>query len=422
MTKQNALTIITPIAKNKYDDLFEYLKKIRLELEANKHEQFEDIGTIHYCRWVVIDHPHRTYHHTTDESVKAKLVFTSNYDGPKSEQLKDLCTKAAQILDDVYSYCEGYPLPSERTPESRMAYLNKHFVKTTAFYQGSPGRTLNQIRNEENLRNTLKKIIENGKWDNMSCKQIHGKIKHEVFAMPEFSWLKEKVQVPTVNYFGLIGLGIILLALLPLIIPFVLIIHFFYEKNDDVFMLKRSQLREGQMKLLESYEDLNYQNQFSQLVVMKKGMVRLIAIKALFAFANALIRNLFVTGKLMGIPTIHFARWVMFDDNKRVLFFSNFDGSWQQYLGDFIDKSGWGLTGIFSNTTNFPKTNFLLTGGAYDEEHFLAWSRSTEIPTEVWYDAYPHLSIKNVNNNTRIRTMLTQSLSEQCAQDFLKII
>ena len=155
---------------------------------------------------------------------------------------------------------------------------------------------------------------------------------------------------------------------------------------------------------------------------MKPGKVRLITIQALFIFANALIKFFFVEGKLMGIPTIHFARWVMFDDNKRILFFSNFDGSWQQYLSDFIDKSGWGLTGIFSNTAVFPKTNFLLTAGAYDEEHFLAWSRNSEVKTNVWYSAYPDLSIKNVNNNSLIRSQLMGPLSERDAVKFLKLI
>ena len=103
---------------------------------------------------------------------------------------------------------------------------------------------------------------------------------------------------------------------------------------------------------------------------------------------RVLANNVFVHGKLLNIPTIHFARWVLFDNNKHVLFFSNFDGNWQQYLGDFIDQSGWGLSGIFSNTVNFPKTRFMITGGAYDEEHFLAWSRSTQVPTQVWYSPY----------------------------------
>ena len=103
-----------------------------------------------------------------------------------------------------------------------------------------------------------------------------------------------------------------------------------------------------------------------------------------------------------------------------MLFLSNFDGSWQQYLGDFIDKSGWGLTAIWSNSMGFPKTKFTFFGGAYDEEHFLAWSRYYEVPTQVWYTAYPHLSIKNVINNTYIRMELMEDLDEKGAKKFFK--
>lgn len=214
-------------------------------------------------------------------------------------------------------------------------------------------------------------------------------------------------------------LGIILLILLPFIIIWVLIINFFLEPKDDQLGLTPSQVDEAHIKKLEEYEDLQNQNQFTQVLIMKRGQVRLITLKGLMLFAKSLISYLFVNGKLMGIPTIHFARWVMIDNQKRMLFFSNFDGSWQQYLGDFIDKSGWGLTGIWSNTQKFPRTKFLFTAGAYDEEHFLAWSRYFQIPTAVWYCAYPHLSIKNIINNSYIRNELFKDLNEQQAQQFL---
>ena len=132
-----------------------------------------------------------------------------------------------------------------------------------------------------------------------------------------------------------------------------------------------------------------------------------------------LIRSFFVKGKLMGIPTIHFARWVQLDDGERLLFFSNFDGSWTQYLGDFIDKSGWGLNAIFGNTRTFPRIWFLFFRGAYDEMHFLGWSRSTQIPTQVWYAASVGQSIKNINDNTLTRNDLGRNLSERRARQFL---
>jgi hypothetical protein len=225
--------------------------------------------------------------------------------------------------------------------------------------------------------------------------------------------------MPAIKWLGMALLGIILLVLLPFIIIWVLIINFFLEPKDEQLGLTPSQVDEAHIKKLEEYEDIQNQNQFTQVLVMKPGKIRLITLQGLMLFAKSLISYLFVNGKLMGIPTIHFARWVMIDDQKRMLFFSNFDGSWQQYLGDFIDKSGWGLTGIWSNTQKFPRTKFLFAAGAYDEEHFLAWSRYFQIPTAVWYCAYPQLSIKNIINNSYIRNELFKDLNEQDAQKFL---
>ncbi len=128
---------------------------------------------------------------TTDEKI-AKLVFTSNFDGPVGNQIKDLCTIAAPIIDRIYECCEEYPSENERTTESRIAYLNKWFVKTTTFYKGSPGRSMKQIKEENNLRNYIKQLIETKNWSSMSAGEIHQNIQQEVFSNPEFTWAKKK--------------------------------------------------------------------------------------------------------------------------------------------------------------------------------------------------------------------------------------
>ncbi|MEP7143926.1 MAG: hypothetical protein ABI707_13685, partial [Ferruginibacter sp.] len=349
-----------------------------------------------------------------------RLVLSTDYDGDESGHLRDLATKSPGFLDKLYAYCEGYPDPAARTPASREAYLSKSRIKSSAFFAGAPGRTLQQIKKESELRNYIWHFIHTGNWKNKTAAEIHKTIKENVMAKTEFQWAKEKVRLGSENWLGMALLGIILLVLLPVVIIWIIIIHFVHETKDKPLGLTPSQIDGAHTRKLEEYEDLHNQNQFTQFLIMKPGKMRLITLQGLMLFAKALIDNLFVKGKLMGIPTIHFARWIMMDDNKHMLFFSNFDGSWQQYLGDFIDKSGWGLTGIWSNTVNFPKTNFLFTGGAYDAEHFLAWSRYYQIPTAVWYCAYPNLSIKNVMNNTYIRNELMETPSEQTSQKFLK--
>ncbi|MBT8235986.1 MAG: hypothetical protein KJO04_07320 [Bacteroidia bacterium] len=441
--------------------------KITLEKGDHVLVDFKKADEVHYLRWVIIDDKTSQFFEGTDKP--PKLVYSSNFDGSVENHLKKLSSndldaihdpnslesvdETMNLTDQIYGCCEGYP--TDRNPTSRLNYFKKHTVKVSAFYKGSPRRTVKQILQENELRKHIRDLLEKRDWNNMSSREMHDKLKAEVFKDSRFTWAKEKFRMPRINWFKFVLLIIVIIILLPIIIIWQMIVQFGYENKDKYFTTYRSDIPTKKTEFLEEYEDLtvgedpetgkkdmviNYQNQFSQLVDMKPGKVRLITFKAMMLFARVIIPIKYVEGTLLNIPTIHFARWVLFDDNKRVLFFSNFDGSWQQYLGDFIDQSGWGLSAIFSNTTIFPRTNWLgitgilsmnnfmpksktfFPGGAYDEEHFLAWSRSTELPTDIWYSAYPDLSIKNVNNNSRIRSLLAQNLSEKRAEKFFELI
>jgi hypothetical protein len=418
MISQNPLTLLTPVRQDSIEKLNEILEKFKVGLNAGLNERFNKLGTLHYARWFILRED--SFRDKTAFPLAERLVFSSNFDGPEEEHIIGLVTVFPEYFDELYEYCEGYPEPALRNTETRKNYLAKWKVNTTAFYVGAPGRTLQQIKQEDSLKKYIWNIINQNKWDGRSAIEIQKYLREKVDSNPEFSWSKESVKTASTNWPGMILMSLIMLILLPVIIIWILILHFFYERRDTNCEDIRSQLNDQLVRRLETDEDLFNQNQFTQVLVMKPGKVRLITVQALMLFARTLIRNFFVKGKLMGIPTIHFARWVLIDNNKHMMFFSNFDGSWNQYLCDFIDKSGWGLTGIFSNTVNFPKTNFLFTGGAYDEEHFLAWSRGTQILTQVWYSAYHHLSIKNIVNNTLIRNELRKNLSEKEAQLFLK--
>jgi len=126
-----------------------------------------------------------------------------------------------------------------------------------------------------------------------------------------------------------------------------------------------------------------------------------------------------VRGTLGGIPTIHFARWVVLDGGRRLLFFSNFDGSWENYLGDFIDKAAPGLTAVWSNTVGCPRSEKLVGGGARDEQRFKSWTRDHQIFTQVWYSAYKELTVDNINNNSKVREGLYGRLGPEATKEWL---
>lgn len=437
MIKQHPLTLITPVKKGRLEDLNLLLEKIRKEIHACTEKEFSKVTTVHYARWFILNRD--SFRDEPAIPVEDRLIFSSNYDGDKDEHLTELSTVLATYLDQLYDCCEGYPEPGNRTPETRKKYLEQWQQKTSAFFNGAQGRSLNQIRQEKKLRDHIWNFVSKNNSNGKSAVQLHHEIQKEIDSIPEFEWSKRKAKEPSINWSIFLPYGLLLVVALPLVIIGLIYHYLFFELRDKFKPTKLSEIPDKLVNRLVEDEDLFPQNQFTQVVVMKPGFIKKLNFKIWMLRTRVLAGSVFVKGKLLNIPTIHFARWVMFDKNKHVLFFSNFDGNWQQYLGDFIDQSGWGLSGIFSNTVNFPKTylmglpgiipgmpyripgtKLVIAGGAYDEAHFLAWSRSTQVPTQVWYCPYPDLSIKNINNNTKIRNELRKNLNEKKAQLFLK--
>ena len=103
------------------------------------------------------------------------------------------------------------------------------------------------------------------------------------------------------------------------------------------------------------------------------------------------------------------------------MFLSNYDGSWQSYLEDFIARAHAGLTGIWSNTQDFPKTSNLLVGGAKDGPRFKRWARRQQQPTRFWYSAYPQLTTTQIRTNAAIRHGFAAVSNEIAAANWLAL-
>ena len=114
-------------------------------------------------------------------------------------------------------------------------------------------------------------------------------------------------------------------------------------------------------------------------------------------------RHVYRRGYLTRVRTIHFARWVFLDDRKRLFFASNYDGSLESYMDDFINKVSWGINLVFSNGVGYPSTDWLIKRGARDEQAYKRVLHRHQLPTDVWYKAYPGLTVGDLNRNTRIR-------------------
>ena len=104
-------------------------------------------------------------------------------------------------------------------------------------------------------------------------------------------------------------------------------------------------------------------NPFTAVGQVKPGPFRKVTINVILYLLNAVTRHFLKPGDLVGVKTIHFARWVFLDDRRQVLFASNYDGSLESYMDDFIDKISWGLNLVFTNGIGYPRTRWLIKDG-----------------------------------------------------------
>lgn len=438
MTEHGALTVVARIKPERMQQLQEVLDAINANVETNSVLPFKKLTSIHFARFVILDEAVDLH----GNRIPVQLVFSSNYDAPLANHIQDLLKNAASGLDKIFSHCEGYPLPNG-SPNRIENFICSHMVDYEAFYIGTRARSVTQIHQEAELHDAIENFLDQDKCIKKEATVfLRSEIqKHINSILSIFSWILpvpdpyekkvNKIFLRAVLIFALafsfltyftsfgtalmcVGVPIALLLLSGLIVIPILRMK---EKKD---IEENVQPDKKLVQNLLLGEDHIVQNQLTHLVNIKPGLFRLVLLKIVLKTINALAQLYYYKGDLGGIPSIHFARWIIIDQGRRLLFVSNFDGSWENYLGDFIDKAATGLTGVWSNTVGFPKTSFLLFKGATDEQRFKNWARNHQIPTQVWYSAYTQLTVTNINNNSAIRAGLFGEMDEGSIRKWLQ--
>ena len=161
------------------------------------------------------------------------------------------------------------------------------------------------------------------------------------------------------------------------------------------------------------------QNHVFAISTMKSGWLRRLTLRLGFFAIETLAGLVYRPGFLGPLGTIHFARWVLLPNTNQLLFYSNYSGSWESYLEDFITNAHQGLTAVWGNTIGFPRVVGLFNGGATDGDRFKRWARRQQFPTRAWYCAYPHLTTASIRVNAALRQGLAGAATESEARDWL---
>jgi hypothetical protein len=161
-------------------------------------------------------------------------------------------------------------------------------------------------------------------------------------------------------------------------------------------------------------EDWIPQNHMGSVVLVKPGTLRTALFRVGHRGLGLLLRVLATDGYLGSMRTVHFAHWAFVNNGSRLMFFSNFDHSWESYLDDFIEKAHMGLTLAWGSDVGFPPTRFLVLDGASHGRKFKAWARHSMAVSRFWYSAYRDLTVDQIERNARIACGLRkETMSEQ---------
>ncbi len=180
-----------------------------------------------------------------------------------------------------------------------------------------------------------------------------------------------------------------------------------------------SALDAGHVSEVMARENACAQNLLVTVSDMKPGRLRRIALRAAFAAIGQFAAKEFRPGFLADIGSIHAARWVLLPGTAKLVFLSNYNGSLESYLEDFIQKASQGVTAIWSNTAGFPRARWLILDGARDGDRLRRSVQRQQVVVRFWYSAYPSLTAARIRANATIRSGLASAMTEQAAEAWL---
>ncbi len=433
MMPQSSLMVVAPVAAGRLDNLRQLLASMNTRPgivdPVNNVIPFAQIDTLHFARLLILDDQTlediRVYGQQP-ATYPLYLAFLCDYDGSDQDFLSLLIARAEPGLRALFSHCEGFAAGT-----NLRAWLQQNTKPPSASYVNWIGRSMRQVREENALRLSLETYLEQQRSAiaAMPPAQAHDVLLAHVRSLQQAGALTLSPEEPTPsawrlrNLIHLIGVPLVLLILAPILIlyaPFYLFQLRRREKSDAEIAPR---IVPEHARQLADLEDHDVSNQFSAFGTVKPGAFRLWTLLFFLWAIDYTTRHIFNRGRLARVSTIHFARCVFLDNKKRLFFASNYDGSLDSYMDDFINKVAFGLNLVFSNGIGYPTTNWLILDGAKDELKFKYYIRRHQLPTEVWYNAHPGLTALDLQRNALIRAGLeSTSLTRSEIQQWLQLL
>src|SRR4051812_43625414 len=174
MTPQSNIMVVAPILENREGDLRQLLDQMNtvpgVADPQNPLLPFGSFPTIHFARFVILNdltrEDVRVYNATPLPATK-QLAFLCDCDGSADVLRRELAMQAREGLRKIFSCCQSFEDGSDL-----FQWMTAHEHAPSTSYVNWVGRTVHQIREEQNLRLTLEAKLQGSSFTGMGARSI----------------------------------------------------------------------------------------------------------------------------------------------------------------------------------------------------------------------------------------------------------
>jgi hypothetical protein len=380
---QGPLTVVIPIHPERQQQLRKYLE----DSTDSINQYFSQSSSTHFARFVILE--------DKPQGIKKPyLLFSSTYDGNFKAYMDELVrlTKAepleADVLNTVFRHCQGYTSYASRDAKLFNDFICQHALRSNTFFMAYWDKTVPEIKASKALYDELHHALENPSF----CTELS----NECDRLGSLNGVKS--QKPT-----LLKTGLLTQKFEDFLEKYWVKIHL--AQNDPGYHLQPNAAQMARRQESKVIEDQMAQNQFLTLHAIDPGFlgINILILKVILWLAAGRAKK--AQGNLSGIPTIHSLRWViipskMIGDKPYLLFESNYNGSWDSYVDDFVQYACRRMNLIWGKCQDYRSQ------GAQDTEWFKQHIRNFLFPAQVYYSAYPDLTVRNILTCLRVAEVI----------------
>ena len=386
------LTVLAPIRAGHEDALRDILRPIGDDIRGTKRAsdntpglktrptsvriEFTRSKRIHFARFGILPDPE----HGSDG---ARLLYSANFDGSRNEHLSEL-TAITSDMDAIWGHCEGY-----RSVAEFAGFVRVHAVEPNAYYISFREETVASIREAVARR----RRGESGAGGSRPGGLV-AFVRRVLRALPLVGDLVRAIA--RCGFVNVYRGSLLIVATLNRYRRF----RFLNWLTGNPLPRRRSLYSSvaiekcvdvaGSKDPAYFREDVVAQNQLTLMTKIAGG--RADRVRAVMSAIDSYAKRLSPPGSLVGVSTIHFVKWTIIDGGQRLLMISDYDGSWESYIDEFAEMILSGLDAIWSTAEGYP------LDGARDLPAFKRFLRSHQVPSEVFFSAYPDATVLNIND------------------------